>query len=222
LPDTDYDESVFINCPFDEEYAPLLEAMMFCVILFGFAPCLASQSRETGAIRFDKIIELARGCRYSIHDLSRCKITGVRLEEAEPEYVRMNMPFELGIDFGLRNSGIKKFETKRFLIFEEDAYDLKRALSDLGGQDPEYHSNDPYALISKVRNFFRVETDCNPEGPAIIYARYETFQGWMVEKKIHEGHTETEAINLPTQERIDEMKAWIDLKMPDDFSPQIS
>ena len=42
----------------------------------------------------------------------------------------------------------------------------------------------------------------------------------MTEKKIYEGHSEKEAINLPTRERLDEMNDWIKLDKPEEFSPQ--
>ncbi len=41
----------------------------------------------------------------------------------------------------------------------------------------------------------------------------------MTEKKIYEGHSETDAVNLPTRERLDEMKVWIELGKPDKFRP---
>jgi len=117
-----FDASVFINCPFDEEYAPLLEAAIFCVVYLGFVPRLASERLESGENRLDKIIEMIRGSRYSIHDLSRCK------SAKAGDAFRMNMPFEFGIDVGLRRSGDKRLSLKKFLIFERDQYDLKKAL----------------------------------------------------------------------------------------------
>jgi len=41
----------------------------------------------------------------------------------------------------------------------------------------------------------------------------------MTEKKIHEGHSEDEAMSLPTRERLDEMKIWIALGKPIAFIP---
>ncbi|MDF1634776.1 hypothetical protein [Mycoplana sp. MJR14] len=208
-----FDRNVFVNCPFDRDFAPLLEAAIFCVVSFGFTPRLASERLEGGESRLDKIVDLIKASRYSIHDLSRGRAS------ASGEYLRMNMPFELGLDLGYRRSGAQGAEQKKFLIFECDPYDLKRSLSDLAGQDVAFHRNDYELVIKKVRDFFRVEARIQAPGPSRIISDYTTFQGWMVEKKIHEGHSEREAIDLPTQERLDEMKAWIALGRPSAFAP---
>jgi hypothetical protein len=213
LADPNFSCNVFINCPFDKEYAPLLEAIAFCVVYFGLSPRLASESLEAGQNRLDKIVGLIKASKYSIHDLSRCKAINVG------DSLRMNMPFELGLDLGHRRSGIQTAAQKKFLIFEQDPYDLKRSLSDIAGQDVEFHRNDWQIAIKKVRDFFRVEAAVNAPGPAKLVSDYLTFQGWMVEKKISEGHSEKEALSLPTQERLDEMKAWVGLGKPAAFDP---
>lgn len=129
------------------------------------------------------------------------------------------MPFEFGIDIGLRRSGLPGLDKKKFLIFEEYPYDLKRSLSDVAGQDVEFHHADYELVIWKVRDFFRVEAGISAPGAAKLVSDYATFQGWMTEKKIHEGYSERNALNLPTRERIDEMKAWVDAGMPTSFRP---
>ncbi|HEV7248769.1 MAG TPA: hypothetical protein VGN93_17465 [Shinella sp.] len=211
MSDEPLNKNVFVNCPFDSEFAPLLEAIVFCITYFGFTPHLASERLEAGENRLDKIIGLIKQAQFSVHDLSRCKSTGVG------ETFRMNMPFELGLDLGYRRSGIAQAEKKKFLIFERDPYDLKRSLSDIAGQDVESHRDDYEIVIKKVRDFFRVEAGVNAPGPARLISDYATFLGWMTEKKIHEGHSEKEALNLPTQERLDEMKAWNVAGRPSEF-----
>ena len=158
---------------------------------------------------------MIRHSKYSIHDLSRCKAN------KKNEYFRMNMPFEFGIDVGLRRSGKAKFKDKKFLIFEGVQYDLKRSLSDVAGQDVDFHNCDFEQVIRKVRDFFRVEAGVEAPGPSRLISDYVTFLGWMTEKKIHEGHSEDEAVSLPTRERLDEMTAWVGLGMPDEFNPQV-
>jgi hypothetical protein len=148
--DDQFAHPVFINCPFDSDYAPLLEAALFCVIYFGLTPRLANERLEAGENRLDKIIEMVRGSKYSIHDLSRCKA------QQGNEIFRMNMPFEYGVDVGFRRSGLEPHNTKKFLIFENEQYDLKSALSDSAGQDVEFHRCDYELIIRKVRNFLGI------------------------------------------------------------------
>ena len=210
--DSEFEKSVFINCPFDNEFAPLLEAMLFCVVYAGLKPRLASESVEAGASRLDTIIEIIGQCKYSIHDLSRCRATEV------DEYLRMNMPFELGMDMGFRKGPGEDTNGKKFIIFESEPYDLKRALSDLAGTDVEFHRNNFQTLMKKLRDFVRVEIGVTLPGATKLESDYYTFQGWMIEKKMDEGHTESEATALPTRERLDEMLAWIGLGKPTEFT----
>ena len=65
----------------------------------------------------------------------------------------MNMPFEFGIDMGFRRSSDKRTDRKKFIIFEKEQYDLKKALSDLAGSDVEFHRDDLQLVIKKLRNF---------------------------------------------------------------------
>jgi hypothetical protein len=213
LPIDGFEGAVFINCPFDEKYAPLLEAALFCIICFGLTPRLANERLEAGENRLDKITGMIRTSKYSIHDLSRC-----RADDAG-EYFRMNMPFEYGVDVGFRRGGNPDLNNKKFLIFEKNPYELKRALSDIAGQDVVHHNDDYARVIRHVRDFFRVEGGVAAPGPAGLIRDYATFQEWMVNKKLHEGHSEEEALTLPTRERMDEMRTWVTLGKPTDVDP---
>lgn len=203
--------SVFINCPFDDKYAGLLEAMLFCIVSFELEPRLANEELEAGQSRLDKILRLSHDSKYSIHDLSLSKANVV----GEP--FRMNMPFEYGLDFGFGRSGADRAGQKRFLVFEKERFDLKQALSDTAGQDVEFHKNEASLVIEKTRNFFRVQLDRALPGGAKLEIEYATFLGWMTEKKISEGHSESAAKRLPTRERLDEMRAWLASGKPDKF-----
>lgn len=50
-----FERSVFINCPFDEDYDPILRAIFFCVVYLGFYPRLATERRDSLENRVDKI-----------------------------------------------------------------------------------------------------------------------------------------------------------------------
>ncbi len=51
------------------------------------------------------------------------------------------MPLELGIDYGLRNSGMLRLDEKKFLILEAVKYDYMKAISDINGFDIKVHGN---------------------------------------------------------------------------------
>lgn len=208
-----FEDSVFINCPFDDRHAGLLEAALFCVVSFGLEPRLANERLEAGENRLSKIIGMIRDSRFSIHDLSLSKA------ENAGEAFRMNMPFEFGLDCGFRECDERLRREKRFLVFERDPYDLKRALSDTAGQDVEFHRGDPSLLIEKTRDFFRVELAQNLPGAAALEAQYATCQGWIIERKIAEGHSERKALRLPTRERLDAMKDWVRAGRPSEYLP---
>lgn len=91
-----FETSVFLNCPFDDEYLPLLRPILFAIIDLGFTPWIALESLDSGKPRIEKIISLIEASKYAVHDLSRSQA------RAPGEYYRLNMPFELGLDVGCR------------------------------------------------------------------------------------------------------------------------
>lgn len=140
-------DSVFINCPFDEDYWPLFEAMVFCVVDCGFVPRCALEEPDSGEARVRRIHQLIETSRYSIHDLSRVELT--------PDLPRFNMPFELGLDLGCRMFGSAAAKKKRCLILDSEPFRYQRLLSDIAGQDIRAHSNSPEEMISVIRNWLR-------------------------------------------------------------------
>jgi hypothetical protein len=95
--DRNFGKSVFINCPFDEVYQPLLRTLIFTIKTIGFIPRITLERNDSGEVRLHKIKELIESSKYSIHDLSRSK------SKSENEYFRLNMPFELGLNLGCRD-----------------------------------------------------------------------------------------------------------------------
>ena len=124
-----FERNVFINCPFDDEYRPLRQALLFVVVFLGFNPKIALERSDSGELRINKICGLIQVSKYSIHDLSR-----LRSGKAK-EFYRLNMPFELGIDYGARAFGAAFMSSKRSLILEQKLHDFRKALSDLSGVD---------------------------------------------------------------------------------------
>jgi hypothetical protein len=89
---------VFINCPFDADFLPRFQALVFAVRACGFRVRCALEMDDGGETRIDKLYRIIEESRYSIHDLSRTELDPVN---ALP---RFNMPLELGIFLGLNDS----------------------------------------------------------------------------------------------------------------------
>lgn len=138
----DFEKNIFINCPIDQEFIDnLLKPILFIVIKNGFNPRVSLEISDSGQSRLLKITDIIKNCRYNIHDISKVK------SKASHEFSRMNMPFELGIDYGIRYSGLKTFDTKHFLILEAVKYEYMHALSDISGFDTKAHKNETKELF---------------------------------------------------------------------------
>lgn len=211
MPDYSYDKCVFINCPFDEAFEPILQAIMFAVVYMSFTPRLASESNDSGENRLQKIQGLIESSRYSIHDLSRCQA------KRKGEHFRLNMPFELGIDYGCRQYMAGK-SNKRFLILEEQRYRFQAAISDISGSDIQVYGSDPQKAPQnaqkQVRNWLVSETGVQPVAARRVWAKYGDFQEWYWEKKLKEGADEAEILEYPTSELLTEMFTWRELGEP--------
>lgn len=120
-----YEESVFINCPFDRKYKPLFEAMVFTIRACDFTPRCALEF-EGDPNRLQKIINVISDCKLGVHDVSIAD-------------GRLNMPLELGLFMGCQTYGHGKNKSKSYLILEGIPYSSKKYLSDLAGQDPSPH-----------------------------------------------------------------------------------
>src|SRR5690606_22397915 len=128
-----FENSVFINCPFDRDFEPILQSILFCVIYAGLTPRIATEANDGGEVRLLKIRELIIQSRFSIHDLSRIQA------KRRGEYFRLNMPFELGMDYGCRSFSGGIHTSKKMLILESKPYRYQAAISDLAGCDIQSH-----------------------------------------------------------------------------------
>ncbi len=159
----DFDGNVFINCPFDDEYLELLRPLLFTLAFLGFKPRIASERLDSLEVRLSKICDLISKSRYGIHDLSRLKAGEVG------EFYRMNMPFELGIEYGCRIYGQGSLKQKRCLILEKEPHDFRRALSDLAGVDIRNHGNDPISLVKRYETGFERLPVCRMSGAQPVF-----------------------------------------------------
>ena len=198
-----FGKSVFINCPFDKDYEPILQAILFCVVYLGFEPRIATESNDSGSVRLNKICEIIENSKYSIHDLSRCQA------KKKGEHFRLNMPFELGVDYGCRRYFGQEREGKRLLILEEKMYRYQAAISDLSGCDIQAHAGDFQNAVRKVRNWLVSEAQINADGAGRILGAYADFQEWYYENQLAAGFSEEDIQDYPTSELLVAMNSWV-------------
>jgi hypothetical protein len=164
---------VFINCPFDRAYRPLLRALLFAVHDCGFRARSALEVEDSGEVRVHKIIRIIGESPLGIHDISRVEL------DPSSNLPRFNMPLELGLFLGARAYGGVEQQTKRALILDSEPYRYQKYCSDIAGQDIRAHGNKPYVAIELVRNWLSTTPAAQgtviPSG-SVIAKRYRSFQ----------------------------------------------
>lgn len=140
-------DDVFINCPFDSDYDPIFEALVFTIFACGFRPRSARELEDGGQTRIDKIYNLIGECRYGVHDISRTELDPIN------NLPRFNMPLELGIFLGAKKYGGRDQKLKRLLVLDVEQYRFRKFISDLAGIDPHAHANTPERALRETRNW---------------------------------------------------------------------
>jgi hypothetical protein len=204
----EFSRNVFVNCPFDWDFEPVLKAMLFCLVRFGLRPRVATERNNAGETRIDKIADLIKDSEYSIHDLSRCQA-----REAGEHY-RMNMPFELGMDFACRRYGGEPYSRKKILVLEEQKYRYQAALSDLAGMDIVPHEGKYELAVKAVRDWLAAMPGFERIAERKVLSEYEDFQEWYAEKRRADGFVEDDLRNVPVPELLQAMLEWMAAERP--------
>lgn len=148
-------DSVFINCPFTDDYKKTFHSIIFSVLSCGFRPRTAMETGDAGDIRLDKIMRLIAESAYSIHDLSAVEL------DKQNSLPRFNMPFELGLVIGCKKAAGPKFSGRPVLVMEYAAYTTHKCLSDIAGQDLKPHGGSVARVINIVRTWLLQESRRN-------------------------------------------------------------
>jgi len=163
--------SVFLNCPFDVSYRPILDAIVFAVFDAGFLPRCALEYDDGTEIRLSKILRIISQCTHGIHDISYTNL------DPATGLPRFNMPFELGIFMGCKAFGKNPHQAKVGLVLDQEPFRYQKFLSDLSGQDIRAHSNDPRLAIRAVREWLRIVSGrADIPGADDIWQRYRRFR----------------------------------------------
>ncbi len=171
---TDYATNVFFNCPFDDGYEELRDAMVFAIYDCGFIPRCALEEDNGGDVRFEKIKKIIEDSKFGIHDISRTELDQIDENTALP---RFNMPLELGVFIGAKRFGDSRQKRKNLLILDRDPYRYHIFISDISGHDIRSHGDDLEKLISKVRDWLTTASRRKtiPGGQKIL-ERYRAFR----------------------------------------------
>ncbi len=166
----DYSSNVFVNCPFDDEYLPIRNAIIFAIFDCGFVPRSALEEDDGGNTRFEKIKHLISISKFGIHDISRTEL------DEDTGLPRFNMPLELGVFVGAKRFGKTHHAKKNTLILDKEQYRYQIFMSDIAGQDIRSHENEPAQAITIIRNWLNSASGRRtiPGGVAISH-RYERF-----------------------------------------------
>jgi hypothetical protein len=198
-----FKDNVFINCPFDDDYLPLLRPLLFCVIDLGLTPRIALERLDSGRPRFDKIVTLIRQSKYAIHDLSRIQSSKVG------EFFRLNMPFELGLDVGCSLFKTGQWANKKCLILEAEKFRYQAAISDISNSDIAVHNNQPINVVTEVRNWLNNEVKLRARGPSAVWGRFNDFMADNYDALSLRGYSGVDIEKLPVAELISCMQDWI-------------
>jgi len=159
---------VFVNVPYDDDFLPLLHAIVFAIHDCGFIARIAVEDTGSNETRLDKIVRIIRESRFSIHDISRVALT------ASSPLPRFNMAFECGLALGAIRYGA--MPGRDFLFMSAEPFQDRQTLSDLAGQDAKAHRNDPRTVVGAVRAFLAAKNGAlRTRGADMIWQRYERF-----------------------------------------------
>lgn len=196
-----FDKNVFINCPYDDEYLPLLKSLIFTIKSCGFHPRIALERFNSAEVRLQKIKELIECSCYGIHDLSRIKAKNAG------DYFRLNMALELGMDIGCRDYHPDPvFRQKKLLVLEHERFSVQKGLSDMSFGDCKCHEGSEEKLIKCVRDWF-YESGVKKMKPAsAIWDEFNEFMSNLYVEKTAQGYSHEEIDHILVPEYID----WID------------
>jgi hypothetical protein len=168
-----YEESVFINCPFDLSYRPMLRALMFAVYDCGFIVRSALEEDDAGEVRYMKILRIIGECKYGIHDISRVEL------DRKTRLPRFNMPLELGLFLGAKGFGEMRHAVKSCLVLDSEPFRYRTFCSDIAGQEVRAHGDSDRKAIAAVRDWLSNSVSRTgviiPSG-SLIANRFERFE----------------------------------------------
>ncbi len=203
---SNFSKNIFVNCPFDDDYRQLLVGIIFTIIYFGYKPRLSLESADSARTRINKILDIIKESKFGIHDLSRIISTDIN------EHYRMNMPFELGIDYGCQKLKGGKCANKKILILEKERYRFQRAISDLSGSDIKSHEDKVDKVIIAVRDWLVTEELKRGDSGSKVWDKFNDFQAYLYDEVVEkEGHESIDVVQI--SEIIHHIECWNEIQI---------
>lgn len=170
-----YQRNVFINCPFDDSYKPLFQAIIFTVQACGFKARCAQEEDNTADIRIQKIIRIIDACHYGIHDISKADL------DQNTQLARFNMPLELGIFMGAHHFAPAKHynRNKKFMVMDSEPFRYQKFISDINGQDIKAHDLKEERIIQHVRDFLATSSRTQLAGSEYLFQQHALFKSQL-------------------------------------------
>jgi hypothetical protein len=169
-----YEDSVFLNVPFDLKYRRLFDALVFAVHDCGYSARSALEVEDSGQARVEKLLEIIEQSKFGIHDISRAGIDG------KTRLARFNMPLELGFFLGAKRFGSPRDREKRCLVLDRERYRYRNFCSDIAGQDIRAHNDAPQDAIRAVRDWLSSHrAGVQVPGGKAIFERYQRFRAQL-------------------------------------------
>ena len=204
---------VFINCPFDPDYKPIFNAIVYTVVRSGYRARCALEPDDAAENRLGKIINIISECRYGIHDISRTEVGG------DPPLPRFNMPLELGLWLGAHHLGREDQAGKRCIVFDSEQYRYLRFISDISGQDIHAHGCDVGKLIVELAAWLRhLPGGVHAGGGQSIFREYKAFEAMLPTLCFHQDMTPNELLFADFNLMVAEFVASLSVKPVDIIS----
>ena len=145
--------SVFINCPYDDDFRPHFDAVVFASVCCGFMPRSALETGTVAEPRMARILRAIVASKYSIHDLSRCR------GEGDANLARFNMPLELGIAMAHRHLSRRAAVRHDWLVLVPLGHQYRAFISDNAGFDPRMHDGSVPGIVTTVMAWLATRPD---------------------------------------------------------------
>lgn len=172
MPAPRYARQIFVNCPFDAEYRPLFDAIVFIIHDCGFVARSALEVTDTSQVRIEKITGMIESCGLGLHDISRTEL------DSSTGLPRFNMPLELGLFLGAKRFGMGRQQAKNCLVMDVERYRYQKFISDIAGQDIATHGGKPAKAIRIVRDWLSDAAGkaAKLPGGTVVATRYDEFR----------------------------------------------